>query len=417
VLSRLAEENHFVSDKNGEEAGQICNIVENVEETTNLTSKTLIQQTMKDALLSRVIFYTQKGWPAEKEKVPVDVRPYYERRNELSFERKILLCQNRIVIPEKLRKNVLTELHLAHFGISSMRHQASATVWWPKINADIEQFVKECKSCQKFQNMVPQNPILPWPTPDAPWERLHLDFAGPFQNKHWLVIIDAYSRWLDIIPVRHANSVSVIEALRSLFSTYGLCQRIVTDNGTPFVSAVFQQFLDENGIHHIRSTPYHSRTNGMAERPIQTFKKHYLRSVVSIPDENHCLAAFLFAYRRRIHVSTGRSPFELMFGRIMRSRLQALGAEDREVAKTAALKQKVTFDGLRRPRNFEEGDKVWVAPTPAKVGWTAGEVVRKKGPLSYDVEMEGNIIRRKHADHLRVDRPKRMNVRRPARYL
>lgn len=213
---------------------------------------------------------------------------------------------------------MLEELHLAHFGVSSMRHQASATVWWPRINADIEQFVKECKPCQKFHNKVQDSPILPWPTPDGPWERLHLDFTGPFQNRYRLVIIDAYSRWLEIVPLKHAHSISVIRTLRTLFATFGICQRIVTDNGTPFVSAVLQQFLAENGIHHIRSTPYHSRTNGMAERPIQTFKKHYLRSAASILDEKHRLAAFLFAYRRRTHVSTGKSLFELMFGRTMR---------------------------------------------------------------------------------------------------
>lgn len=101
---------------------------------------------------------------------------------------------HRIVIPSHLRTSVLQEFHTAYFDESAMRHQAAALVWWPKINEDIENYVAHCQPCQRNQNKPLETPILPWNIPAGVWERIHVDFAGPFEGYYWLVVVDAYSK-------------------------------------------------------------------------------------------------------------------------------------------------------------------------------------------------------------------------------
>ena len=103
----------------------------------------------------------------------------------------------------------------------------------------------------------------------------HLDFAGPFLGKQFLVIVDAHTKWLEVHIVPSLAASPVIQRLRSVFAQFGIPQTIVTDNGATFCSAEFQQFLESNGIEHLKSAPYHPSSNGLAERAVQTVKQGY----------------------------------------------------------------------------------------------------------------------------------------------
>ena len=109
--------------------------------------------------------------------------------------------------------------------------------------------------------------------PGGPWKRLHLDFAGPFLDKMFLVLVDAYSSYRDIIPMTHATSVSTIAALRHVFSYFGLPEHLVTDNGSQFTSREFKTFLSANDIQHTTTSPGHPATNGFAECYVGEFKR------------------------------------------------------------------------------------------------------------------------------------------------
>ena len=86
--------------------------------------------------------------------------------------------------------------------------------------------------------------------PDAPWKRLHVDFTGPFLGKTFFILVDAHSKWPEVVTMSSTTSQSTIEVLRS-FSRYGLPEQIVSDNGTQFTSDEFAQFMERNGIKHI----------------------------------------------------------------------------------------------------------------------------------------------------------------------
>ena len=110
-----------------------------------------------------------------------------------------------------------------------------------------------------------------WPT--KPWQRQHIDFAGPFQGRTYLLITDAHSKWPKIAEMSSTTASRTIDELHKLFSSYWLPEQIVSDNGPQFVSKEFAVFTKMNGIKHIKSAPYHPSTNGAVERLVQTFKK------------------------------------------------------------------------------------------------------------------------------------------------
>ena len=90
-----------------------------------------------------------------------------------------------------------------------------------------------------------------------------MDFAGPFQGKMILIVVDSHSKWIEAYPTDSATSSKVIELSRTLF---GIPEVVVTDNGSCFVSEEFETYLSKNGVKHITSAPYHPSTNGLAER-------------------------------------------------------------------------------------------------------------------------------------------------------
>ena len=97
-------------------------------------------------------------------------------------------------------------------------------------------------------------------------------FCRSFLGKTFLILVDAHSKWPEVVTMSGTTSQSTIEVLRSLFSRYGLPEQIVSDNGTQFTSDEFAQFIEWNRIKHIRSAPYHPSSNGLAERFVQTLK-------------------------------------------------------------------------------------------------------------------------------------------------
>jgi len=271
----------------------------------------MVAATRTDPLLGTVLRYSKSGWPV---KFSPEMKPYWTRREQLIIENNILLWGMRVVVPASLRSKVLEELHEGHPGMNKMKQLARSHVWWPNIDTDIEEASKACQSCQEGRNSPPEAPLHPWIWPSNPWIRIHVDFAGPFLNRMFLVVIDAYSKWPEVVEMctgpAGVSAIRTVEELRRIFATHGLPQQLVSDNGPQFVSQQLAEFLKMNGIKHFRSAPYHPSTNGMAERFIQTMKKA-LRASKSEGTVSQRLAKFLLSYRTSPHATTKRPPCEL----------------------------------------------------------------------------------------------------------
>ena len=200
--------------------------------------------------------------------------------------------------------------------MARMKAQARSWVWWPKIDADIEKNVKSCNTCQLHGNSPPKAPLFPWEWPEEPWKLVHLDFAGPFQGKMFLIVTDAHSKWLEVKILSKITAQDTILELRDVFSYFGLPDHIVTDNGPTFTSSEFRAFMSGNGIKHITVSPYHPSSNGLAERCVQSFQRAMVKIQGTSLKEKVC--KFLTKYRCLPLTTTGLSPAELIFGRKMK---------------------------------------------------------------------------------------------------
>ena len=240
--------------------------------------------------------------------------------------------------------------------------------------------------------------LHPWSWPARPWQCIHLDFAGPFMGSMFMVVVDAHSKWLEVIPMTTTTTEKTITELRKLFAAYGLPEQIVTDNGTQFTSEEFQMFMKQNAVKHIHSAPYHPATNGEAERFVQTFKRA-LKAAKSDPGSTFDkLQRFLLSYRSTPNVTTAVSPAELFIKRPLRTRLSTIKPNlSARVAEQQAL-QKRNHDVKSKRREFQEGQSVLVA-NKGEPKWLSGIIVKTLGPTSYNVQV-GNKIWKRHTDQL-----------------
>nr|XP_039252039.1 uncharacterized protein K02A2.6-like [Styela clava] len=117
-----------------------------------------------------------------------------------------------------------------------MKALARSYVWWPQLTNSIENRVKECASCQETRKMPANAELHMWEFPSNAWERIHVDFAGPFMDMMFLVVIDAYSKWAEVI-LCVLSSQRTIEELRHIFARYGICKQLVSTRPT-FVGRV-----------------------------------------------------------------------------------------------------------------------------------------------------------------------------------
>ena len=216
-------------------------------DTLPVTAKQLKAATRHDPLLSKVLLYTKCGWPSTFLEV---LQPYWKRRLELSLEDECVMWGIRVVIPHKLRKKVLQELHQSHVGIVRMKSLARSYFWWPSLDQEIKELVKGCIQCQSVRNAPEVAPLHPWLWPSKPWKRIHIDFAGPLRGHYYLILVDAHSKWPEVIHMTSTISSATIRELRKIFTTFRLPEQLVSDNAPQFVSAEFSQFLKSNGIKH-----------------------------------------------------------------------------------------------------------------------------------------------------------------------
>lgn len=353
--------------------------------------------TDNDKTMQTVVKYTNVGWP--RKIVCASIRPYFLCRTDLQYEKGILMRGHKVVIPTALRERMLRELHSTHLGIVKMKYNARGRMWWPGIDEDIEQWIGACDKCTSVRHAPPRATPAPWPSPAAPWERIHIDYLSIGQQTY-LVVIDAYSKWLECIWMHNdVTTQSLIKKLKQLFSVFGIPSTLVSDNDVKINSKDFNNFCSNNGINYMTSPIYHPCSNGQAENSVRTCKKMLkiiLSESLSPSVLLEKLLGYLFEYRNTIHCTTGYSPAKLMFGRDLRSRLDLIFPKESKSRETSLRKNECKL------RDFKVGDRVWVRwYSGRKESWKSGVVNKVIGNRMFKIiieEQNGFTIR--HVDQL-----------------
>ena len=116
-------------------------------------------------------------------------KEYLTLWDQMSISEGCIIKDNyQVVVPNAITRKVMNELHSDHWGIVKTKALARTYVWWPNINKDIELLIKKCSKCASFQKNPPSERTHKWNEPQKPWKRLHIDFAGVFLKKYYLIV-------------------------------------------------------------------------------------------------------------------------------------------------------------------------------------------------------------------------------------
>ena len=239
---------------------------------------------------------------------------------------------------------------------------------------------------------------------------LKLDLCE-YKKKQYLIVIDYYSRWMEIKQLTSTTSRAVIEKTKTMFISFGVPDIIISDNGPQYSSQEFKKFCSDWNICHRPVNPHFPQENGMAERAVQTAKQ-----ILDLPDPE----IGLLNYRATLHSATGISPSLALLGREIQTRLPVLSKvllprsvkpeEIRAADKSAKQRYKQYYDDRYGARNLPvlpQGEPVLVKLDNEKKWTKQGDIVQSDpvANRSYLVQTEDGVFRRnrKHLQNVPAD--------------
>jgi transposase InsO family protein len=367
----------------------VAMICQNLPATDQRLNEIRLHQT-QDETCSILRKYVEEGWP-DKNYVSGMIHQYWPHKDAITIQQDILMYEARIIIPSSLRLDILDRIHEGHQGISKCRERAKQSVWWPGLSRQIGDLVDQCRICCKNKSNVVE-PLICSDIPDHPWHTIATDLFE-YQQQKYLLLVDCYSRYIEIAKLDRTHSSDIINRMKSIFARHGIPVTVLSDNGPQYSAAEFTMFSKQYGFNHSTSSPGHASGNGAAERAVRTIKELLKGS------GDPYLALLNY---RTTPLANGYSPAELLMSRKLRTKLPSTTAQlqakapDRDRFNTYELsqrhKQKKNFDRahVAKPLSpLSTGQEVWI-PDRRQFG----SVAKQHTERSYEVQTPTGIYRR-----------------------
>lgn len=300
------------------------------------------------------------------------------------------------LVPKGVRWHILKACHddIGHFSVEKTLDKIKETYWFPKMKKFTKKYVQSCLQCahSKIPAGKRSGYLHPIPKISKPFHTLHADHLGPFnasksKNKYLLVIIDSYSKFIILKPVKNTKAFTTIRVFKEYFATFGCPVRLITDRYSSFTGKKFGLFLKDVGVKHVMNAVATPRANGQVER----YNRTILDSLTAMNhgrDESDWDSKVLdvqWGLNNTTNKGIGRTPAEVLFGISLTSMaegsIRSTVANDEEqcnitegicdirkevdnhITKTQH-EQKDRFDKSRcKPRKFKLGDLVRVERT------------------------------------------------------
>ena len=324
-------------------------------------------------------------------------KQYTQRKKDT--ERKPVLISKAVWMNFGQGRDITGEINLKHPDEVWLRYSYSEDEPWSKVSI--------CKGRKKLppshtfslpeKYPVSVQPIRMTSSLDMARYTVEKDlhrFCRTFLGHMFFVVVDAHSKWPEVEVLKSATTEKTIEALRLLFARHGLPQQVVSDNGPQFTSSECTGFLRANRIKHILCAPYHPASNGQAKRFVQTLKRTLKTCGKDGKTLHHRLAEFLLEYRATPHATTNVAPSELFLKRKLRTRLDLMLPNLKGCVTSKQADQK-------QSRSLFPGTPVMVRAYIGRDKWIKGIVLRKLGPVTYQVEIAHGRILKRHVDQLK----------------
>ena len=331
--------------------------------------------------------------------------------------------ERKIVVPAALIKSVMRYGHSdMHHGVSKARMRIFERFWWPKASKDINLYVRSCQACQaakKTNKKEFDHGKLQLFSCDRPFQMVSIDIVGPLPQtddgfRYLVTMIDKFSRYCLIQPVKSIRAVDVIYAVQKWITLFGAPESLLSDNGAQFTSYLYEHFSKINETKLKYATAYHPQCNGQVERLHRWIKErlvllaHDLKlDFVNDDDWSKFIDIIQRSYNTTKTYMTGYSPHEIVFGVKQRTAvisnlsvkelpkatpteyIKYILARQEIIANKARVQQK-HYDVLRKKIfdkandkniDFEMGDKVFYNLGERLIGNTKKLTTNYVGPF------------------------------------
>ena len=177
------------------------------------------EETSKDSTLTVLRQYIHMGWPNDCRMLPQELHTFWNYREDLSMEDRLITKGARLLIPSTLRKKVLEQIHEGHLGIENCMLKARDSVFWPGISNDICETVEKCGICQASSRAAkPVGNVSD--VPPYAWHTLGTDLF--YWNKiDYLVVRDYFSKYLIVRRLPNSSTHAMIKKLGLIFTELG----------------------------------------------------------------------------------------------------------------------------------------------------------------------------------------------------
>ncbi|UYV75260.1 K02A2.6-like [Cordylochernes scorpioides] len=363
--------------------------------------------------LKNLILY---GWPNYKSAVPESCKKYWPYRDELSTNEDLIFKGSRVFIPLRWKAKILKLIHEGHQGTNSCLRRARDSIYWHGMSQDIINTVENCRTCQANQRNKTKEPMIIKEIPSLPWEIVAADIFS-IKGKNYLLITDNYSGFIDFKEMKTMNSAETIESLKKWFSVHGIPRLLETDNGPNFTSRDFKDFQKKWLFDHQTSSPLYPKSNGLAERAVQTAKNLIRKCLDSGQEVELALLNFYNTPRDGLP-----SPAQCLFSRRTRTLLPTsthqlepeIQKEHTQNLRNKREKQKTHHDKTAKTtRSFKEGEKIMLKQHHRE--WIPARVTQEVAPRSYKVQTPTGEYRRNSSfmRHTNLESPKQQRRRIP----
>lgn len=404
ILSRLVTESDEPFDDHAEhflfaiENGPFAITLNEVREAT----------ASDETLLSVIKSLETQDWPPE-------LYRYQAFHKELGVVDGIVIRDDRILLPTKLRQRVLHIAHRGHPGVVAMRRNLREKMWWPCMDRDVADTVQDCAGCAAVSKQHPPEPMLRKEMPERAWQEIAIDFFSAKECATYLVVVDYFSRYLKVIEMKGTNAAKTIEALEGVFREHTYPETIRSDNGPPFASEEFSGYCESKNIRLVRTIPYWPQMNGLVERQNQGILRALRIAKATNIDWRKAVDDYVYMYNTTPHSVTEKAPMELLTGRPVKDLLPSLRTDphwrrDPEIREKDAMRKmqgKLYADKRRQAKtsDIKEGDMVMLrnyetGKLEPKFRLEKFKVIKKNGNDTIVANEEG-VMYRRSVTHLR----------------
>ena len=283
-------------------------------------------RTVLDALTRTTTRLCTKAWKQ------FPLRRFAQLWSQLQVTNGILYCnipqpadvtRKVLVVPKSLIQTILHMCHdvpgAGHQGFDKTLARVQEEAYWVGMTRDVNHHCTTCEKCQAAKlNSARKAPMQNVPV-GRPWQMVAVDILEvPLSiqgNRYIIVIQDYFTKWLEAIALKDQTADTITKELIVVFGRFGMPQFLHSDQGRNFESTLLRSTLEAFGVEKTRTTAYHPQGDGMVERANRSILQMLRTFVEKKTDWERWLPLMLYAYRTSKHPSTGRTPFEVMFGR------------------------------------------------------------------------------------------------------